>query len=396
MPKPSPSSKIQFSSQNHQLKTQNPYSLAFLPLPAYNSAMTTKPIIEILAQSWRPVLKTARIQKAIPIDVRLLREGIYYYQEIIHLQPRDWLIKEFGPGKKYPVNISRLIKNIIWQTRTGIIQKHQPGIEGLIRSFWYTHIKPVLARTGSLNQKVDQYSQMIQLFVRLIQYCDFMRYKEIGFIDDNQHDREIGINNHIILFAEKAGHYPLLQQIAQKTDVTILSLGGQPSLLSAEYFVDEMKAQGIDVRKSFYTFSLVDYDPSGWIIKDAFLNDLKFYGLKHIQHQDIIIPEIFSKEEIALNKYSLPAPKEMKEKNRKWLEETNGIDGQLFGLEADAAPFQRIEDLFTTQIQDLIISTESVRKGRAFLSVSQSLNEYILARLTTQEAMSQENPYAQK
>lgn len=339
--------------------------------------------ISIAIRGWRPTPKATKAQKAIPIEVRLRREGIYYYTETIHLQPKEWLIKEFGPGKEYPLNLSRLMKNIIWQVRTRIIQKNQPPIEGLIRSFWYTHIKPVLARTNSLNSKVDQYSQMIQMFVRLIQYSDLMRYKDIGFLDDNQNDRKIGINNHVILFAEKAGHYPLLQRIAQNSEVTILSLGGQPSLLSAEYFVDEMKTQGIDVRKSFYTFSLVDYDTSGWIIKDAFLNDLRFFGLKHLQHKDLILPEIFTQEEIELNKFPLRNPAEMEAKNRKWLKETGGINGKLYGLEADAAPAERIEQLFTTQIKELIESTEKIRKGRALLSVSQALDEYILARLRT-------------
>ncbi|MFH1824047.1 MAG: hypothetical protein ABH873_02320 [Candidatus Firestonebacteria bacterium] len=339
----------------------------------------------LLLQSWRPTLKEIQKQKAIPIDVRLRREGIYYYEEIIHLQPKEWLIKEFGPGQDYPVNISRLMKNIIWQIRTRIIQKQQPPVKGLIRSFWYAYIKPVLSRTNSLNQKVDQYPQMIQMFARLVQYLDLMRYKDIGFTDDNQSDRKIGINNHIILFAEKAGHYPLLQQIAENSEVTIISLGGQPSILSAEYFVDKMKAQGIDIRKSFYTFSLVDYDPSGWIIKNAFLNDLNFFGLKHIKRTDLILLKMFSKEEIESSKYLVPDPKEMKIKNRNWLKESGGINGELYGLEADAAPLERIEQLFNSYIQNLIESTEDIRKGRALFSVAQSLDEYVLARLRTQE-----------
>lgn len=347
--------------------------------------MNTKPLASLFTQAWRPTSQEIKTQKAVPIDVRLRREGIYHYQEAIHQQPKEWLIKEFGPGREYLVNISQLMKNIIWQIRTRIIQNKQQPLEGLIRSFWYAYIKPTLARCISLSKTVDQYPQMIQTFVRLIQYCDLMRYKELGFTDDNQNDRQIGINNHIILFAEKAGHYPLLQRIAQSSEVTILSLGGQPSLLSAEYFVDELKAQGINIRKSFYTFSLVDYDPSGWIIKAAFLNDLKFYGLKNIQHQDLILPAIFTKEEIALNKYPLSTEKEMADKNQKWLKESGGINGELFGLEADAAPVPRIETLFAEAIKTLIESTENIRKGRALLSVSQSLDEYILARLRTKE-----------
>lgn len=338
----------------------------------------------IATQSWRPSLEAVKRQKAIPREIRLRREGIYNFKETIHLQPKEWLIKHFGPGRKYPVNVNKLMKNIIWQVRTKIVQGKHPQIKGLIRSFWYAYIKPALARADSLSSKVDQYPQMIETFVRLIQYSDLMRYKDMGFLDDNQNDRKVGINNHIILFAEKAAHYPLLQRIAQDTDVTILSLGGQPSLLSAEYFVDEMKAQDIDIRKSFYTFSLVDYDTSGWIIRDAFLNDLKFFGVKHIQHKDLILPSLFTPEEIELNKFPLPTSPEMEEKNKKWLKESGGIDGELYGLETDAAPAERIEQLVNSQIKNLIEFTEDIRKGRALLALSSALEEYILARLQTE------------
>jgi hypothetical protein len=337
--------------------------------------------VSIASQGWRPGFEVAARQKAIPREIRLRREGIYNFKETIHLQPAEWLIKHFGPGRKYPVNVNKLMKNIIWQIRTRIVRREHPPIKGLLRSFWYTHIKNTLSRADSLGSDVDQYDQMIKVFVQLIQYCGFMRYKEMGFIDDNAHDRQLGINNHIILFAEKSGHYPLLKEITQTTDVTILSLGGQPSLLSAEYFVDEMKAQGMDIRKSFYTYSLVDYDTSGWIIKDAFLNDLKFFGLKYIQHKDLLLPEIFTQEEIELNKFTLPQSPEMKAKNKKWLEESGGINGELYGLEADAAPAERIEDLFTVGIKNLIESTQDIRKAMALEVLAGVLEEYILARL---------------
>ena len=342
---------------------------------------TLADIIEIATQGWRPSLKSIATQKAVPREIRLRREGIYHFKETIHLQPKEWLIKHFGPGRKYPVNVNKLMKNIIWQLRTRIVEKEHPPTKSLLRNFWYTYIKSTLFRADSLSFDVDQCNQMIKVFVRLIQYCDFMRYKDMGFIDNNRHARRIGINNHVIFFAEKEGHFPLLEEIAQDSDVTILSLGGQPSLLSVEYFVDEMKAQGIDIRKSFYTFSLVDYDTSGWIIRNAFLHDLKFFRIKHIKHIDLILSEIFTPEEIQLNKFALRDPPEMKKKNKKWLKESGGINGELYGLEADAAPPERIKELFTSGIKDLIESTEDIRKGKVMHAVASALEEYILARL---------------
>ena len=146
-----------------------------------------------------------------------------------------------------------------------------------------------------------------------------------------------------------------------------------------------MKAEGIDIRKSFYTFSLVDYDTSGWIIRDAFLNDLRFFRVKHIKHMDLILPGIFSQEEIELNKFPLRTPPEMEAKNKKWLRESGGIDGELYGLEADAAPAERIQELFTSATQYLVKSTEPIRRARALLLLSDALDEYIMARLQVEE-----------
>ena len=343
-------------------------------------------VLSIANHGWRPAPQAAGRFRAIPQDARLRREGIHRYRAPIHLQSREWLVRRFGPGKNFPVNVNVLMKNIIWQVRERILAEEQPPVRGLIRSFWYTYIKPALARAGALSSEVDQYPQMIKMFVRLVQYAGLMRYRDFGFVDDNENDRRIGVNSHVILFAEKAGHYPLLELIAEDTEATILSLGGQPSLLSAEYFVDEMSARGINIQKSFYTFSLVDYDPSGWIIRNAFLNDLRFFLVKHIQHTDLILPAVFSQEEIRLNKYPLPDPPEMASKNSQWLRESGGIDGKLYGLEADAAPADRIRELFLAGARDLIESTEEIRKARALASLAEALQQYALAKLRTQEA----------
>lgn len=73
--------------------------------------------LSIATQGWRPAPKAVITQRAIPLDVRLHREGIRRFRETIHLQPGDWLIKHFGPGREYPVNVNKLMKNIIWQIR---------------------------------------------------------------------------------------------------------------------------------------------------------------------------------------------------------------------------------------------------------------------------------------
>jgi hypothetical protein len=44
----------------------------------------------------------------------------------------------------------------------------------------------------------------------------------------------------------------------------------------------------------------------------------------------------------------------MAEKNRKWLAQTNGIDGELYGLESEAIPKETLEKLLANKIKDLL------------------------------------------
>ena len=317
------------------------------------------------------------------LERRLREEGIRSFDVPIHIQSKKWLIRHFGPGKKYPVNVSLLIKNITWQIRTQIRKELIPPLNGLIRNFWYSHIKPTLSRADSLATKTDQYDQLTKTLTRMVVYRDLMRYKDMGFLNDNAANCTIGPEGYVILFSEKHGHFPLIGNMGNELEVTLISLGGQPSTLSAEYFVDDIKAHGFDVRKSFYIFCLVDYDPSGWIIKDAFLNNLAFYGIRHVKVFDIVTPDILTSEEIELNKYRFPDPPEMRKKNRKWMARTGGINHQFYGLEADCVPPERLYDYFMALASPLVGPSEPRRRSEAMFNLADSLDKLALAILQT-------------
>ena len=94
-------------------------------------------------------------------------------------------------------------------------------------------------------------------------------------------------------------------------------------MLNTEYFVDDMKAQGVKLRKSFYLFSIVDFDPSGWIIRNAFVNNLKFYGIPNIKVTDLITPDRLTAEEARHSRFQIPDSESMKSKNEDWLFESS-------------------------------------------------------------------------
>ena len=83
---------------------------------------------------------------------RLRKAGIRHFDVLIHDQPREWLIKNFSQGAdEYLVNVARLMRNIIWQTRERIVNGQKPLLNELIRTFWYNvYIKTTFSRADSL------------------------------------------------------------------------------------------------------------------------------------------------------------------------------------------------------------------------------------------------------
>ena len=328
---------------------------------------------------------------------RLRKAGIRHYDELIHDQSKEWLIKNFKQGATdYPVNVARLMRNIVWQTRERIEKGEKPPLKELIRTFWYMYIKPTLSRAGALAIKADQYAQLIDNIVYMVKDIQVMRYEDIGFRDDNQAHRRMGANANIILFSEKLGHQEFLSDIADKYNVSILALGGQPSVLNAEYFVDTLKQARIGLQRSFYLFSIVDYDPSGWIIRDAFINNLKFYGIPNTRVIDLIHPDMLTPEEVKLARYRIKEPEEMRVKNKNWLKEVHKRDYKnqqyleetkkdkkiLYGLEAESVSGKRLTQKLEEEMVPLIGKSEDLLKIYELRKLDKAIKDLIIHKVT--------------
>jgi len=223
-----------------------------------------------------------------------------------------------------------------------------------------------------------------------------MEYKDIGFRDDNQANRKIGANANIILFSEKLGHQAFLSDIADKYNVSILALGGQPSVLNVEYFVDTLKEAKINLQRSFYLFSIVDYDPSGWIIRDAFMNNLKFYGIPNTRVIDLIHPDMLTPEEIKLARYRIKEPEEMRVKNKNWLKEVHKRDYKnqqyleemkkdkkiLYGLEAESVSGKRLSQKLEEEMVPLIGKSEDLLKIYELRKLDKAIKDLIIHKIT--------------
>ena len=327
------------------------------------------------------------------IQERLKNTGIRHYDVLIHDQKKNWLIKKFSDGAdEYPVNVARLIRNIVWQQRERIISGEKGKLDELIRTFWYMYIKPTLSRAGALAVQVDQYKQLSAQIADMVTEFDLMRYRDLGFTDDNLPHRFVGtINPHIIIFSEKIGHQNFLQKFYNKFNVSIISLGGQPSLLNSEYFVEDIKKSGVNLKRSFYLFSIVDYDTSGYIIQNAFLNNLEYYGLKNLIVNNIVNPDMLSPEEIYHSRYKIPV-KSMETKNKKWLKHIKNmnyknqkylVDGNdIYGLEAESISTKRMSLKLEKLLVPLIGQSDDLLKIYELKSFCTALKDLILFKLT--------------
>ncbi len=340
-----------------------------------------------------------KLDPKLPQKEKLRKLRIWHFDELIHDQPKEWLIKNFSQGATdYPVNVALLFRNIIWQTRERIIKKEKPPFKELIRTFWYMYIKPTLSRVGALAHETDQYAQLVDSFVFMVKDWQLMEYKDIGFRDDKKANRKIGPIANIILFSEKTGHQDFLEEIYEQYQVSILALGGQPSVLNVEYFVDELKKQKVDIRRSFYLFSIVDYDPSGWIIRDAFIDDLHHYGLKNTQVIDLVHPDALEPEEVKLSRYRIPKTEGMVTKNQAWLKEVHKRDYKnqkyleeetkrgekiLYGLEAESVSAKRLSAALEVSMVPLIGKTEDVLKLIQLKKLNSAIKQLIAHKQVT-------------
>lgn len=281
----------------------------------------------------------------------LKKERIKSFTEEIRRMSRFKLIKYFSASSSKKVKASLIIKNQIWQTFTNIKEGIEETPEGNLRSYWYSHIKPTLARVGLLSSKHDHYQTMLDAFNEMVREHKLFSYADFNFDDDNFENTKIATNMfNVIVFAEKAGWFRTLKEIQKQYGMTITALKGMPSLLSTEYLVHYLK-KVTSLDQKFYLLSAVDYDPSGFIIAGSFVEQLQSYGLKDIELIHLITLENYPPEDIELFKFQIPSKYQLKVK--KWIKETGGIDGKAFGLEADSMSRSQYKELVKLTLKNL-------------------------------------------
>ena len=276
----------------------------------------------------------------------LEREGVKVLEKDVRLLTLEEIEAHFGAKSSGRIIVSHVIKSVIWQAQTKIRAGEARGVDGNLRSFFYQWVKPVMAKIpGALEAARDPYDTMLDVFAEMIGDYKLFTYADLDLSDENWEHRRLGSQRpDVIVFAEKVGFWRWLKRIQKVWPVTVVALGGMPSLLSSEYLLRDLH-DVVDVNMTTLTLlSVVDWDPSGWQIERAFARQLERVGASTVSLTTLVTPTLYSEQDRAIYRY--PLPRKQDTKNRKWLQATGGLDGQGFGLESDAVD----KALLTTQL----------------------------------------------
>ena len=285
----------------------------------------------------------------------------------------DQEVKRQLSGLQYTEVIRSLILYEVNAIRAGEVREVRT-----LRGLWYKLIKPIVSRSGRLNElgknnKPVEWARYLSDYLNELVDAGITSYEELSIIDGSRERRPAAqvdaqlvdvtmIGGHypwVILFTEKDTIWPIVENIASLYGVSAISGKGKPSNACSENItraIINSEAFKAAQPEALVLLSLTDYDPSGYIIASAQLNQLaaaaRNYGgelgkLRQVIHKRIgITPDQLTPAELAANSYE---PKEAG--LTEWLKETGGIFGQPLGLELDSLETSRIRAMYASAIE---------------------------------------------
>ena len=112
----------------------------------------------------------------------------------------------------------------------------------------------------------------------LIEDRRLFRYKDSGFMDMKQFFHAVGEQRpEVVLVFEKLGFWEDAKELSGEVGSSYICLGGEPSVLTMEYFADDLKAKVGDKPLSVYI--MTDINSAGVSIRKSFLAGMERQGL---------------------------------------------------------------------------------------------------------------------
>lgn len=275
------------------------------------------------------------------------------------------------------LNYAQVIRSIVLYEVNAIRAGEVREVRTL-RGLWYKLIKPILSRSGRLNElgknnKPVDWNRYLSDYLTELVDAGITSYEELSIIDGSRERRPAAqvdaqlvdvtmIGGHypwVILFTEKNTIWPIVENIASLYGVSAISGKGEPSNACSENItraIINSEAYKAAQPEALILLALTDYDPSGYDIYNAQVDQIttaarnydgELGKLKQVIHKRIgITPDQLTPAELGANSY------EPKDQNlAKWFKETGGINGQPLGLELDSLETSRIRAMYASAIE---------------------------------------------
>jgi hypothetical protein len=222
-------------------------------------------------------------------------------------------------------------------------------------------------------------------------------YVDFNFRDRDENTYHVGVYNpHILLLTEKDGLVSVMDDLRALYGCTTITTGGKPSFMSTNFLVGNMLKAGVDPNQTFVCLSVVDFDPTGYVIGTQFTRQLKECGLRKLhtfqqygataERQDLIQPGELSATAIAKGKYTLKLKERRKPFTIRWAQLTGGVlgDGSVkYGLHVDEFSQALLHDLIGRAIAPYLKTpAATVRRRDLMRTIQRATADYLLYRMT--------------
>lgn len=290
-------------------------------------------------------------------------------------------VKDKKTGKYKDVSLfsnAYLMRTIIMNEKEFMTVNYQRTLRG----FWYSTVKPTLDKLGLLTEKdqtdkgLTEWDNTLSRYVANLLRKGYLTYADLNIFDtsrqkQNPQESYYTVSNrtysykgsitpypNILIATEKDTVYNIIAQLAALFGCTCISCKGQNALGAMEYIVKGMfsKWRNYPDFDTIYILTMTDYDPAGYYIAGALQSQCKdilnAIGRGYI---DVVIkrigitPNQLPKSLVQANKYT-PKPANMD----KWMQITNGINGERKGLELDALEPDQIRAIFVKEMRNYI------------------------------------------
>ncbi|MGE0495497.1 MAG: hypothetical protein AB7S38_40200 [Vulcanimicrobiota bacterium] len=170
-------------------------------------------------------------------------------------------------------------------------------------------------------------------------------YRELGMRDQGQMQRQTGPRKHVVLLTEKASLEEDARTVATMFGTSMLVLGGAPTWIATEFFLDFLEPS-----EALQIVSFCDFDPYGWHFPEVFARMVERYGCRAGSIVRLVTPRRFSPEELELLAIPLSRQGGKAKIVDEFVRRSGGVNGQAKGLYADyLRPVARLIEAFEAE-----------------------------------------------